>query len=67
MFVAKNFNRFLIDIYRTHTVYPETVQDVIHNKLILLYIRNKLHSPLEKRIIERVKQYFKDRTENFND
>ncbi|MGZ5490525.1 MAG: hypothetical protein ACXW2E_09305, partial [Nitrososphaeraceae archaeon] len=29
--------------------------------------KHRLHSPLEKSLIERMKQYFKDRTESFDD
>jgi putative transposase len=32
-----------------------------------LHLKHRLHSPLEKCLIERVMQYFKDRTENFDD
>ncbi|MGZ5509108.1 MAG: hypothetical protein ACXWFC_01355 [Nitrososphaeraceae archaeon] len=32
-----------------------------------MYLKNRLHSPLEKSLIERMMQYFKDRTECFDD
>ena len=32
-----------------------------------LHLKHRLHSPLEKSLIERVIQYFKDRTESFDD
>ena len=32
-----------------------------------LHLKHRLHSSLEKSIIERVMQYFKDRTEGFDD
>ena len=32
-----------------------------------LHLKHRLHSPLEKSLIERVMQYFKDRTECFDD
>ena len=69
MFVAE-ISRSLVDIniektYSTHMA----VQPVLHNKVVLLDIWNKLHSLLEKRIIERkrVRQYFKERTECYDD
>jgi putative transposase len=32
-----------------------------------LHLKHRLHSPLEKSLMERVNQYFKDRTEGFDD
>jgi transposase-like protein len=32
-----------------------------------LHLKHRLHSPLEKNMIERIMQYFKDRTESFDD
>ena len=32
-----------------------------------LHLNHRLHSPLEKNMIERMIQYFKDRTESFDD
>ncbi|MGH9981165.1 MAG: hypothetical protein ACRD6U_06405 [Nitrososphaeraceae archaeon] len=32
-----------------------------------LHLKHYLHSPIEKSLIERVMQYFKDRTESFDD
>ena len=32
-----------------------------------LHLKHRLHSPLEKSLIERMMQYFKDRTECFDD
>ncbi|HET9807950.1 MAG: hypothetical protein ACM3VV_06040 [Deltaproteobacteria bacterium] len=68
MFVAENFIRSLIDKYgRRHTTvytdggtwYPQACN--------FLHLKHRLHSPLEKSLIERVMQYFKDRTESFDD
>jgi hypothetical protein len=36
-------------------------------KHIVLRLKHYLHSPFEKSLIERVKRYFKDRIECFND
>ena len=35
--------------------------------MTVIGLKHHLHSPLEKSLIERVKQYFKDRTESFDD
>ena len=40
-------------------IYPEACR--------VLKLKHYLHSPLEKSLIERVMQYFKDRTESFDD
>jgi putative transposase len=49
-----------------HTVYTDggTWYDEACNTLKL---KHYLHSPLEKSLMERVNQYFKDRTEGFDD
>lgn len=66
MLVAESFLRSLIKIYGKHTVYsdggtwyPEACS--------YLGLEHVLHSPLEKSIIERTIEYFKDRTEAFDD
>ena len=63
---AEKFIRSLVSKYGKHSVYtdggtwyPETCK--------ILKLKHYLHSPLEKSLIERVMQYFKDRTENFDD
>ena len=66
MFVAENFIRSLIEKYGKHTVYTDggTWYPQACN---FLNLKHRLHSPLEKSLIERVMQYFKDRTESFDD
>ncbi|HET9807515.1 MAG TPA: hypothetical protein VFP49_11440, partial [Nitrososphaeraceae archaeon] len=67
MFVAENFIRSLVDKYGRHTTvytdggtwYPQTCT--------FLHLKHRLHSSLEKSLIERMMQYFKDRTESFDD
>ena len=66
MIVAEKFIRSLVEKYGKHTVYtdggtwyPQTCN--------FLHLKHRLHSPLEKSLIERVMQYFKDRTECFDD
>lgn len=52
--------------YGKHTVYTDggTWYDEAYN---VLRLKHYLHAPLEKSLIERVVQYFKDRTECFDD
>ena len=66
MFVAENFIHSLVDKYGRHTVYTDggTWYPQACN---FLHLKHRLHSPLEKSLIERVMQYFKDRTECFDD
>ena len=48
----------------------QCIQMVVHGMMKhVMYLRLKhyLHSPLEKSLMERVNQYFKDRTESFDD
>jgi len=66
MLVAAQFIESLKSKYGRHPVYsdggtwyPEACK--------VLGLRHYLHSPYEKSIIERVNQYFKDRTECFDD
>ena len=66
MFVAENFIRSLISKYGKHTVYTDggTWYPQACN---FLHLKHRLHSSLEKSLVERVMQYFKDRTEGFDD
>jgi putative transposase len=66
MFVAENFIRSLIEKYGKHMVYTDggTWYPQACN---FLHLKHYWHSPLEKSLIERVMQYFKDRTESFDD
>jgi putative transposase len=66
MFVAENFIRSLVFKYGRHTVYtdggiwyPQACR--------FLHLKHRLYPSLEKSLIERVMQYFKDRTECFDD
>ena len=50
------------------TLYILTVVvDVGIMKLVILRLKHILHSPFEKGVIERAKEYVKDRTEDFGD
>ena len=66
MFVAENFIRSLVSKYGKHTVYTDggTWYPQACN---FLNLKHRLHSSLEKSLVERVMQYFKDRTESFDD
>ena len=65
MFVAEKF-RSLVENYGKHTVYSDggTWYDEACN---VLGLKHHLHSSLEKNLMERVNQYFKDGTESFDD
>ena len=66
MLVAEKFIRSLVDKYGKHTVYTDggTWYPEACN---VLGLKHYLHSSIEKSIMERVNQYFKDRTELFDD
>jgi len=65
MFVAEKFNRSLVEKYGKHTItdagrwYDDEACNVIG-------LKHYLHSSIEKSLMERVNQYFKDRTESFD-
>ena len=64
MFVAEKFIRSLVEKYGKHTVYTEGGR-WYPEACNVLGLKHHLHSPLETNLIERVMQYFKDRTESF--
>ena len=66
MFVDEKFIRSLVSKYGKHTVYTDggTWYPEACN---VLRLKHYLHSPFEKSLMERVNQYFKDRTESFDD
>ncbi|HEX7143490.1 MAG TPA: DDE-type integrase/transposase/recombinase [Nitrososphaeraceae archaeon] len=66
MFVAENFIRSLVSKYGKHTVYTDG-NTWYPQACNFLHLKHRLHSPLKKNLIERVMQYFKDRTECFDD
>ncbi len=66
MFVAERFILNLVKRYGEHPVstdgdtrYPQACR--------FLGLHHHIHSPYEKRVIERTVQYIKDRTEGFDD
>jgi putative transposase len=66
MFLAENFLKSLVDKYNIHTVYTDGGTWYLQ-ACTFLHLKHKLYSPLEKNLIERVVQCFKDRTENVDD
>ena len=64
--LLKNSLESLVSKYGRHTVYTDggTWYDEACN---ILKLKHCLHSPIEKSLMERVNQYFKDRTESFDD
>jgi len=66
MLVAEKFIRSLVSKYGKHTVYTDggTWYDEACN---VIGLKHYLHSSVEKSLMERVNQYFKDRTEGFDD
>jgi putative transposase len=66
MIIAEKFISSLVDKYGKHIVYTDggTWYDEACN---ILGLKHYLHSPLEKSLMERVNQYFKDRIESFDD
>jgi putative transposase len=65
MFVAENFIRSLVEKYGRHTVYTDG-GTWYPQAWTLLHLKHRLHSLLEKSLIERVMQYFRDGTECFD-
>jgi putative transposase len=66
MLVAENFIRSLVEKYGKHTVYTDggSWYDEACN---VIGLKHYLHSSIEKSLMERVNQYFKDRIESFDD
>jgi putative transposase len=69
MLVVESFLRSLVKVYGKHTaVYSDCGGTWYHEARSSLGLKHRLHTCLEKGLIERgAIQYFKDRTENFDD
>jgi putative transposase len=65
MLVARQFLQSLIVKYDKHSVYSDG-GTLYPESCKVLNVKHYIHTPLEKRLIERVMQYFKDRTESFD-
>ena len=66
MIVAEKFIRSLVSKYGEHTVYTDG-GTWYPQACTFLHLKHYLHSPFEKSLMERVNQYFNDRTESFDD
>jgi putative transposase len=66
MFVAENFIRSLVEKYGRHVVYTDG-GTWYPQACRFLHLKHMLHSPIEKSLVERAMQYFKDRIESFGD
>jgi len=66
--VIESFLRSLVKVYGSKPILYILLVDLGTLKHILFtLVLSKLHTYLEKSLIERAIQYFKDRTENFDD
>jgi putative transposase len=66
MLVGEKFIRSLVEKYGKHIVYTDG--DTWYPEACnVIGLKHYLHSSLEKSLMERMNQYFKDRTENFDD
>jgi putative transposase len=66
MLIAEKFIRSLVDKYGRHAVYTDG-GTWYYEACNILKLKHYLHSSLEKSLMERVNQYFKDRIESFDD
>jgi len=66
MFVAEKFICSLVEKYGRDTVYTDG-GTWYHEACNILKLKHYLHSSIEKSLMERVNQYFKDRIECFDD
>jgi putative transposase len=66
MLVAESFLRSLVRLYGKHTVYSDG-GTWYPEACISIGLKHRLHSSYQKSIIERAIEYFKDRTEAFDD
>jgi putative transposase len=66
MIIAEKFIRSLVSNYGKHTVYTDS-GTWYYEACNVLWVKHYLHSSIEKSLMERVNQYFKDRIESFDD
>ena len=67
MLVAETFLRSLVEKYERHTVYTDGGTWYQSEACNVLRLKHYLHSPFQKSLMEKVNEYFKDRTESFDD
>lgn len=66
MLVAEEFLKSLVELYGKHIVYSDG-GDWYPGACRSIGLEHRIHSPYEKSLMERLVQYFKDRTECFDD
>jgi putative transposase len=66
MLIAEKFIYSLVKKYGKHTVFTDG-GSWYHQACNIIGLKHYLHSSIEKSLMERVNQYFKDRTELFDD
>ena len=67
MLVVEKFIRSLVEKYGKHSVYTDGGTWYYDEACNVLGLSHYLQSSIEKGLMERVNQYFKDRTESFDD
>ena len=67
MLIAEKFIRSLVSNYGKHTVYTDGGGTWYHEACSIIGLKHYLHSSIEKSLMERVNEYFKDRIESFDD
>ena len=67
MLVAEKFIHSLVEKYGKHTVYTDGGTWYDDEACNVIGLKHHLHSSIEKSLMERVNQYFKDGTESFDD
>ena len=66
MLILSSFLKSLLEKYGLHTIYSN-VGTGYPEACNVLGLKHRLHSSLEKSLMERVMEYFKDRSESFDD
>ena len=66
MLVDEKFIRSLVEKYGRHVIYTDG-GTWYYEACNVLRLKHYLHSSFQKSLMERVNQYFKDRTESFDD
>jgi transposase-like protein len=64
MLIAEKFIRSLVEKYGRHTVYTDGGTWYDDEACNVIGLKHHLHSSIEKSLMERVNQYFKDGTES---
>jgi putative transposase len=67
LFVAERFTSSFLNRYGKHPISTSDGGTLYAQACRFLKINHRIHSTLEKSLIERTMQYVKDRTEGFDD